>query len=87
MFEEAINELEAMGIPYVENEDGSLVIDIEDADKTDVVNIVAFLNDNALDYTIDATSIVVMGFGMEDEGEEEFDMPEEMGDDILAGLL
>ena len=61
MFEDAINELDAMGIPYVENEDGSLSIDISDADKTDVVNIVSFLNNNGLDYTIDDVSIVVMG--------------------------
>lgn len=61
MFEDAISELDAMGIPYVENEDGSLSIDISDADKTDVVNIVSFLNDNGLDYTIDDVSIVVMG--------------------------
>ena len=61
MFEDAINELDSMGIPYMENEDGSLTIDIENADKTDVVNIVSFLNDNGLDYTIDDVSIVVMG--------------------------
>lgn len=61
MFEDAISELDAMGIPYVENEDGSLSIDISDADKTDVVNIVSFLNDNGLDYTIDDVSIVVIG--------------------------
>lgn len=61
MFEDAISELDAMGIPYVENEDGSLSIDISDADKTDVVNIVSFLNNNGLDYTIDDVSIVVMG--------------------------
>jgi hypothetical protein len=60
MFEQAINELEAMGIPYAENEDGTLVIDISDADKTDVVTIVAFLNDNGMEYSIDAESISLM---------------------------
>lgn len=60
MFEQAINELEAMGIPYAENEDGTLVIDISSADKTDVVNIVAFLNDQGMEYSIDADSISLM---------------------------
>ena len=59
MFEQAICELDAMGIPYAENEDGTLVIDISTADKVDVVNIVSFLNDNGLEYAIDADSITV----------------------------
>lgn len=59
MFEEAINELEAMGIPYQENEDGTLAIDISGADKTDVVTIVSFLNDRGISYSIDAETINV----------------------------
>jgi flagellar biosynthesis/type III secretory pathway M-ring protein FliF/YscJ len=57
MFEDAIRELDSMGIPYAENEDGTLVIDISSADKTDVVTIVSFLNDQGMEYTIDADSI------------------------------
>lgn len=76
MFEQAIAELESMGIPYTENEDGSMVIDISDADKTDVVTIVAFLNDNGMTYSITADSIQVDSMGapeeeMPAEGEEE----------------
>lgn len=59
MFEEAINELENMGLNYTETEDGTLVIDISDADKTDVVTVVSFLNDRAMSYTIDADAITV----------------------------
>lgn len=79
MFEEAIAELESMGIPYAENEDGSMVIDISDADKTDVVTIVAFLNDYGLTYSITADSIQVDSVGgLEEEmdtEEEEASMP------------
>ena len=78
MFEQAIAELESMGIPYAENEDGSLVIDISDADKTDVVTIVAFLNDNGMTYSITADSIQVdsMGDPVEEmPAEDEVPMP------------
>lgn len=73
MFEQAIAELESMGIPYAENEDGSMVIDISDADKIDVVSIVAFLNDNGMTYSITADSIEVdsMGDPLEEMPEEE----------------
>jgi len=84
MFEEAISELEMMGIPYEESEDGTLSIDISDADKTDVVNIVSFLNDNMLDYTIDADSIVVTMPAMPEETEE---FEEEMPTDPMAGAM
>jgi len=76
MFEQAIAELDAMGIPYAENEDGSLVIDISEADKTDVVNIVSFLNENGLSYTIDANSIQVDSMGAPAEmPEDEMTLP------------
>jgi hypothetical protein len=83
MFEQAISELEAMGLPYQENEDGTLVIDISTADKTDVVTIVGFLNDNGMDYTIDANAITVMGLP------EAPEMPEEdmVMDDAMAGAM
>lgn len=70
MFEQAIAELETMGIPYVENEDGSMTIDISQADKTDVVQIVGFLNDTGLTYTIDANTIEVASLGEPLEEEE-----------------
>lgn len=84
MFEEAINELESMGIPYSENEDGTLVIDIASADKTDVVTIVSFLNDNMLEYSIDANTItVLMPMGLEEEEVEDTDITE----DAMAGAM
>lgn len=88
MFEDAINELDAMGLPYIENEDGSLTIDIESADKTDVVNVISFLNNNGLEYTIDATTIVVMSLGAVEPVEEEAGLEDAaMGEDILAGMM
>ena len=59
MYEQAIQQLDSMGIPYTENEDGTMVIDISGADKTDVVTIVGFLNDAAISYTITADSITL----------------------------
>ena len=78
MFEQAIAELENMGVPYTENEDGSLSIDISNADKTDVVTIVAFLNDNGMSYSIDASNIQVDSMGeelAEPEAPEDLGMP------------
>lgn len=83
MFEQAISELEAMGLSYQENEDGTLVIDISTADKTDVVTIVGFLNDNGMEYTIDADAITVMVMP-EPEMPEEDDMAME---DAMAGAM
>ncbi len=82
MFEQAISELDAMGLPYQENEDGTLVIDISTADKTDVVTIVGFLNDNGMNYTIDANAITVMGA-------PEFEAPAEESpvEDAMAGAM
>jgi len=71
MFEEAIRELEAMGLPFEESEDGSLSIDISNADKTDVVTVVAFLNDRGIPYNIDASTIVVQGMPQEPEVPED----------------
>lgn len=90
MFEEAINQLESMGIPYTESEDGSLTIDISGADKSDLVTIISFLNDNGLDYTIDAESIVVTSLG--EPVEPEMDLGEGgeggmPGGNTLEGLL
>ena len=81
MFEQAIAELESMGIPYTENEDGSMVIDISDADKTDVVTIVAFLNDNGMTYSITADSIEVASMGAPEE-----EMPAEEDEASSAGI-
>ena len=83
MFEQAISELEAMGLSYQENEDGTLVIDISTADKTDVVTIVGLLKDNGMEYTITADAITVMG-APELEMPEEDDMAME---DAMAGAM
>ena len=80
MFEEAIMELDAMGVDYSETEDGGLIIDIENVDKTDLVTIISFLNDNGIAYNIDATSITVEGMGAEEDMlEDDMGMEDDLG--------
>lgn len=66
MFDQVVQELEAMGIPYVEEVDGSVIMDISTADKTDVVTIISYLNDNFIEFTIDADSITAFVGGLEE---------------------
>lgn len=80
MFENAIQELDAMGIPYSETEDGGLIIEIGDVDKTDLITIIGFLNDNGIDFVIDETTITIPGEG--DNGGEEAVPGEE---DLMGG--
>lgn len=87
MFEDAIMELEAMGVDYTESEDGTLTIQIESVDKTDLITIISFLNDNGLDYTIDATTIVVMGGDiMEPDEDAELDDTGMAFEDLGLGM-
>lgn len=86
MFEDAIAQLDSMGIPYTDNGDGTMTIDIATADKTQVVDVVSFLNDNMLEYTISQDSIVVSG-GDVMETEEPAAEDEMAGmDAALAGM-
>jgi len=93
MFEDAIKELDSMGLPYTEGEDGILTIDISSADKTDVVNIVSFLNSNGLDYTISDESIIVQsGMPMEqpaaaEVGAAENEATSDAMSDAFAGMM
>lgn len=86
MFEDAIAQLDSMGIPYTDNGDGTMTIDIATADKTQVVDIVSFLNDNMLEYTISQDTIIVSGGDalVEEDVEVEDDMSGM--DEALAGM-
>lgn len=88
MYEEAINQLETMGVPYVENEDGTIVIDVSEQDGTTVAEIVGFLNDNMLEYTIEGSNITVMTMGdvEEDMVDEEVDMTA-LAEEELMGMF
>lgn len=88
MYEEAINQLETMGVPYVENEDGTIVIDVSEQDGTTVAEIVGFLNDNMLEYTIEGSNITVMTIGdvEEDMVDEEVDMTA-LAEEELMGMF
>lgn len=58
MFEDLIKQLEDMGLEYTEG-DNDLTIDISNADKTDVIDLVSALNNGAYSYTISDTEVVV----------------------------
>lgn len=88
MYEEAINQLETMGVPFTENEDGTIVIDVSEQDGTTVAEIVGFLNDNMLEYTIEGSNITVMTMGAveEDMVDEEVDMTA-LAEEELMGMF
>ena len=86
MYEEAISQLESMGVPFVENEDGTIVIDISEQDGTTVAEIVGFLNENMIEYTIDGSNITVMPIGEAVEEEEDVDMTA-LAEEELMGMF
>lgn len=88
MYEEAISQLEAMGVPFTENEDGTIVIDVSEQDGTTVAEIVGFLNDNMLEYTIEGSNITVMTIGdvEEDMVDDEVDMTA-LAEEELMGMF
>lgn len=88
MYEEAINQLETMGVPFMENEDGTIVIDVSEQDGTTVAEIVGFLNDNMLEYVIEGSNITVMTIGdvEEDMVDEEVDMTA-LAEEELMGMF
>lgn len=60
MLDAIISELDAIGVPYEEDYDaGTLTIDISAVDKTELINLVRFLTDTTVPFTIDETTIIV----------------------------
>lgn len=88
MYEEAIRQLESMGVPFVENEDGTIVIDISEQDGTTVADIIGFLNENMIEYTIEGSNITVMPLGepVEEPEEEDVDMTA-LAEEELMGMF
>lgn len=86
MYEEAISQLESMGVPFIENEDGTIVIDISEQDGTTVADIVGFLNENMIEYTIEGSNITVLAIGEAVEEEEDVDMTA-LAEEELMGML
>lgn len=86
MYEEAISQLESMGVPFVENEDGTIVIDISEQDGTTVAEIVGFLNENMIEYTIEGNNIIVLAIGEAVEEEEDVDMTA-LAEEELMGMF
>lgn len=81
MYEEIINEIEAMGLDYVDNEDGTITVNIAELDKVDIVNAVSMLNANMINYDISEDSITIY---VELDEPEEPEMDED--EDILGGM-
>lgn len=74
MFDEIIMMLEEAGIDFEEDYDaGTLVINVEAIDKVQLIEIIGFINDTGLEFTIDDISLVVMGGEMEEPMEEPMD--------------
>jgi hypothetical protein len=86
MYEEAINQLESMGAPFVENEDGTIVIDISEQAGTTVADIVGFLNENMIEYTIEGSNITVLSIGEAAEEEEDVDMTAKAEEELMGML-
>lgn len=85
MYEEAISQLESMGVPFVENEDGTIVIDISEQAGTTVAEIVGFLNENMIEYTIEGSNITVLPIGEPvEELEEDVDMTAKAEDELMG---
>lgn len=62
MFDELVTMLDAMGVDYNENyDDGTLTIDISKLQKTEIISLVQAVNDTAMAFTIDESSLVVTG--------------------------
>lgn len=60
MLDAIISELDAIGVPYEEDYDaGTLTIDISAVDKTELINLIRFLTDTTVPFTIDETTIIV----------------------------
>ena len=60
MLDAIISELDAIGVPYDEDYDaGTLTIDISAVDKTELINLIRFLTDTTVPFTIDETTIIV----------------------------
>lgn len=84
MYEEAINQLESMGVPFVENEDGTIVIDISEQAGTTVADIVGFLNENMIEYTIEGSNITVLSIGEAAKEEEDVDMTAKAEEELMG---
>lgn len=81
MYEEIISELENLGLSYTDNEDGTIVVDIAELDKVDIVNAVSMLNANMINYDISEDTITIY---VEPDAPEEPEMDED--EDVLGGM-
>lgn len=88
MFEELIVQLDELGVTYTEDYDaGTLTIDIADADKSLLIDIIMVLNDSGYMFDINESSVIVEGGTVEEPAEEEAAYDEEAYlDDAFATM-
>ena len=68
MNEELIAKLDELGVSYDET-DGT--IDIADIDKSTLIEIISYLNDNAITFSIDDSAITVTSTEVPEEAPED----------------
>lgn len=78
MFEDIIAVLDSAGVEYNEDyEAGTLTVDVANLDKDTLIEVISTVQASGLDFTIDATSLVVQGEPTTESTEEEGLSPEE----------
>lgn len=65
MLEDLMMSFSEMGINYTEDGQGGMTVDISTIDKTMLIEVINLINDNGLEFTIDANSIVINGVSAE----------------------
>lgn len=87
MFEELIVQLDELGVTYTEDYDaGTLTIDIADADKLLLIDIIMVLNDSGYMFDINESSVIVEGGTVEEPAEDTSYDEEAYLDDAFATM-
>lgn len=86
MLEDLMMSFSEMGINYNEDGQGGMTVDISTIDKTTLIEVINVINDNGLEFTIDANSIVINGVSAEPVEPEE-DIQDLALDDAMGGMF
>ena len=89
MLEDLMMSFSEMGINYNEDGQGGMTVDISTIDKTTLIEVINVINDNGLEFTIDANSIVINGMPAEpvEPVEPEEDIQDLALDDAMGGMF
>lgn len=86
MLEDLMMSFSEMGINYTEDDQGGMTVDISTIDKTTLIEVINIINDNGLEFTIDANSIIINGTPAEPIEPEE-DIQDIALDDAMGGMF